>query len=124
MLKNRPRRLSRCNNIADLRYLAERRLPAPMFHYIDGGADDEWTLRNNTAAFADYELLPNYLVDIAQIDTSTTVLGRRLAVPFLIAPTGMSRLFHHEKEPAVARAAEKFGTFKATWRSNCVSWAR
>lgn len=82
-----------------------------MFHYIDGGADDEWTLRNNTAAFDGYELLPNYLVDIAQIDLATTVLGRRLDVPFLIAPTGMSRLFHHEKELAVARAAAQFGTW-------------
>ncbi|HSN73445.1 MAG TPA: alpha-hydroxy acid oxidase [Steroidobacteraceae bacterium] len=111
MLKNQPRRLDRCNNIADLRHLAERKLPAPMFHYIDGGADDEWTLTNNTAAFDRYELLPDYLVDVTRIDTSTTVLGRRIEVPFLLAPTGMSRLFHHEKEPAVARAAAKFGTY-------------
>jgi L-lactate dehydrogenase (cytochrome) len=111
MLHNNPRRLARCNNIADLRRLAERKLPAPMFHYIDGGADDEWTLRNNTAAFDEYELIPDYLVDISTIDTTTTLLGCRLDVPFFIAPTGMSRLFHHDKEPAVARAAAKFGTF-------------
>ena len=111
MLENKPRRLDRCNNIADLRHLARRKLPAPMFHYIDGGSDDEWTLRNNTSAFDDYELLPSYLVDIANIDTSTTVLGRRIEVPFFLSPTGMSRLFHHDKEPAVARAAAKFGTY-------------
>ena len=86
MLENKPRRLDRCNNIADLRHLARRKLPAPMFHYIDGGYDDEWTLRNNTSAFDDYELLPNYLFDIANIDTSTTVLGRRIEVALADPP--------------------------------------
>ena len=103
--------LSRCHNFADLRELAKRRLPAPMFHYIDGGSDDEWSLRRNTAAFDDYELLPNYLRDISAIDLSTTLLGQKLAWPVFLAPTGMSRLFHHEAEPAVARAAQKFGTY-------------
>lgn len=103
--------LDRCNNIADLRRLAQRRLPAPMFHYIDGGSDDEWTMRRNTSAFDEYELLPNYLRDISVVDTSTTVLGRKIAWPVLLAPTGMSRLFHHEAEPAVARAAQKTGTY-------------
>ena len=102
--------LERCYNIADLRRMAQSRLPAPMFHYIDGGSDDEWTLRRNTAAFDDYELMPAYLRDISRIDTTTTVLGQKLALPFFLAPTGMSRLFHHDAEPAVARAAQKFGT--------------
>ena len=104
-------RLARCNNIADLRRMAQQRLPAPMFHYIDGGSDDEWSLRRNTTAFDDYELLPNYLRDISTIDLGTTLLGQKLAWPVFLAPTGMSRLFHHEAEPAVARAAQKFGTF-------------
>ena len=82
-----------------------------MFHYIDGGADDEVTLRRNTDAFDDYELQPRFLRPVNEIDTSVTVLGRNLDVPFLIAPTGMSRLFHHHKENAVARAAAQFGTF-------------
>lgn len=103
--------LSRCNNIDDLRTLAKRRLPRSMFHYIDGGADDEVTLRRNTDAFDDYELQPRFLRPVNEIDTSVTVLGRNLDVPFLIAPTGMSRLFHHHKENAVARAAAQFGTF-------------
>ena len=103
--------LSRCNKIDDLRTLAKRRLPRSMFHYIDGGADDEVTLRRNTDAFDDYELQPRFLRPVNEIDTSVTVLGRNLDVPFLIAPTGMSRLFHHHKENAVARAAAQFGTF-------------
>ena len=101
--------LERCYNIADLRRMAQSRLPAPMFHYIDGGSDDEWTLRRNTTAFDDYELMPNYLQDISLIDTTTTLLGQKMALPFFLAPTGMSRLFHHEAEPAAARAAQKFG---------------
>lgn len=104
-------KLDRCQNIADLRRLAKKRLPASMFHYIDGGADDERTLDWNTSSFDRYELLPSYLRDIDSIDTSTTLLGQRIEVPFFLSPTGMSRLFHHEKEIGAARAAEAFGTF-------------
>jgi len=104
-------RLKRCHNISDLRRVARRRLPSPIFHYLDGGSDDERSLARNTAAFDDYELMPNYLVDISKIDLSTTVLGRRIEMPFFCSPTGMSRLFHHDAEPAVARAAAKFGTY-------------
>jgi L-lactate dehydrogenase (cytochrome) len=103
-------KLSDCHNILDLRALAKRRLPSPMFHYLDGGADDEWTMRRNTAAFDDYELMPNCLNDISAIDLSTTLLGRKLAWPVFLSPTGMSRLFHHGAEPAVARAAAAAGT--------------
>ena len=99
-----------CHTIADLRRRARRRLPAPMFHYMDGGADDERSLARNTAAFDDHELVPRYLVDVAELDLSTKVLGRSLALPFMLSPTGMSRLFHHEKEIAVARAAAAAGT--------------
>lgn len=104
-------RLERCHNIADLRRMAQSRLPAPMFHYIDGGADDEWTLRRNTLAFDDYELLPSHLHDVSAIDTRTALLGREIAWPVIMAPTGMSRLFHHEAEPAVARASQAAGTW-------------
>ncbi len=82
-----------------------------MFHYIDGGADDEGTLRRNTAAFDDYALLPRYLVDVQHIDTRCHVLGADLALPLVLAPTGMSRLFHHEGELAVARAAQRAGVY-------------
>ncbi len=103
-------KLSRCNNIADLRKRAKSKLPAPMFHYIDGGADDEWSMRRNTQAFDDYQLLPNHLNNIDRIDLSTPVLGATLDLPFFLAPTGMSRLFHHDKELAACRAADTFGT--------------
>jgi L-lactate dehydrogenase (cytochrome) len=102
--------LQHCYNIADLRKRARRKLPAPMFHYIDGGADDEWSLRRNTSAFDDYQLLPNYLRDISHIDLKTKVLGTTLDLPFFLAPTGMSRLFHHGKELAACKAAATFGT--------------
>ena len=82
-----------------------------MYHYLEGGADDEWTLRRNVDAFADYELCPNYLTDISTIDLGVELLGRRIALPFFFAPTGMSRLFHHEREPAVARVAQAFDTY-------------
>ncbi|MCB2108525.1 MAG: alpha-hydroxy-acid oxidizing protein, partial [Rhodobacteraceae bacterium] len=102
--------LDGCFNIGDLRKKAKRRLPAPIFHYIDGGADDEVTLRRNTSAFDDYELVPDYLVDVSKIDTRTKLLGLDLDWPLFCSPTAMSKLFHHEAEPAVARAARKMGT--------------
>ena len=103
------RQISKCNNIADLRKLAKRRLPTPVFHYIDGGADDELTLARNTAAFNDYELLPTQLSDVSSIDTKSTLFGQKVDGPVMFSPTGASKLFHGAGEPAVIRAAEKFG---------------
>ena len=102
-------RVSKCNNLMDFRCLARRRLPAPVFHYMDGGADDEITLRRNVAAFNDYELLPSQLTDVSRIDLRTTLFGKNVDWPVMISPTGASKLFHAEGEPAVARAAAKFG---------------
>lgn len=102
--------LKRCHSIKDLRKKAQRRLPAPIFHYLDGGADDEVTLRRNTDAFDDYEFVPNLLRDTTSIDTKTKALGVELDWPVFLAPTGMSKLFHHSGELAVARAAHKAGT--------------
>ncbi|MED5534829.1 MAG: alpha-hydroxy acid oxidase [Pseudomonadota bacterium] len=104
------RALDRCYNIARLRERASRRLPAPMFHYIDGAAGDEWTMRQNTDAFDRYELVPRFLVDVSEIDLTTTVFGREISMPFFCAPTAMSRLFHHHGEKGVARAANRAGT--------------
>jgi L-lactate dehydrogenase (cytochrome) len=104
------RRLADCHNITDLRRLAKRKLPWPIFNYMDGGADDEISLRRNSSAFDDYELLPTQLNDISNIDMRTMVLGQEIEWPVFLAPTGASRLFHHEKEAAVVRAAHKFGT--------------
>jgi L-lactate dehydrogenase (cytochrome) len=104
------RALKRCYNIARLRERAKKRLPAPMFHYIDGAAGDEWTMRQNTSAFDRWELVPRFLVDVSEIDMSTTVFGQKIGLPFFCAPTAMSRLFHHHGEAAVARAASRAGT--------------
>lgn len=101
--------INRCFNIMDFRRIAKRRLPAPVFHYLDGGADDEWSLRRNTDAYDDYELLPAHLSDVSNIDLKSTLFGKPVDWPLMIAPTGASKLFHAEGEPAVARAAEKFG---------------
>jgi L-lactate dehydrogenase (cytochrome) len=103
-------RLSGCHNFHDFRALARRRLPGPIFDYIDGGADDELTLRRNTASFERCDLVPNILRGVDAVDTSVTVMGQRLAVPFYCSPTALQRLFHHRGEHAVAAAAAKFGT--------------
>lgn len=102
--------LKRCQNIADLRRMAHWRVPAPMFHYMDGAAEDEITYRRNSSDFDHLEFLPRNLVDISEIDPSTTVMGQRIEFPVVLAPTGMSRLFHWEGERAVARAAARAGT--------------
>jgi len=94
----------------DFRRLARRRLPSPVFNYLDGGADDEWTLQRNTSAFDDYELLPSQLSDVSNLNLKTTLFGEDIDWPVMLSPTGASRLFHSSGEPAVVRAAEKFGT--------------
>ncbi len=102
-------RIGKCNNLMDFRAIAKRRLPAPVFHYLDGGADDEVTLARNTQAFDDYELLPSQLSDVSAIDLQTTLFGKTVDWPVMISPTGASKLFHGDGEPAVARAAAKYG---------------
>ena len=102
--------LSGCHSIADLRRAAKRRLPKAVFDYMDGAAEDEVTRYYNQADFGRYELLPRFLVDVKNVDMSTSVLGANIGVPFILAPTGMSRLFHHTGEKAVARAAHKART--------------
>ena len=103
-------RIDRCNNIGDFRSMARRRLPGPIFHYIDGAADDEVTYRRNTEAYERCDLVPNVLTGVESIDMSITVMGQKIDMPLFCAPTALQRLFHHEGEKAVAKAAEKFGT--------------
>jgi L-lactate dehydrogenase (cytochrome) len=103
-------RISQCRNVDDFRALAKRRLPGPIFHYIDGAADDEVTLRRNTEAYEHCDLVPNVLAGLEGIDISTTVMGQKLAMPLFCSPTALQRLFHHDGERAVAKAAQKFGT--------------
>lgn len=103
-------RLTDCHNFHDFRRLAQRRLPGPIFNYIDGGADDEVTLRRNTAAFETVDLIPNVLRGVSDVDLSVTVMGQKLALPVYLSPTALQRLFHHQGERATAAAAERFGT--------------
>ena len=104
------RQLQNCHNVDDLRLLAKQRLPGPIFHYIDGAADDEITYRRNTSAFEDCDLVPNVLAGVEKIDMSVSVMGQKLDLPIFCSPTALQRLFHHDGERAVAKAAEKFGT--------------
>ena len=104
------RQLKNCHNVDDLRLLAKQRLPGPIFHYIDGAADDEITYRRNTSAFEDCDLVPNVLAGVENIDMSVSVMGQKLDLPIFCSPTALQRLFHHDGERAVAKAAEKFGT--------------
>jgi len=103
-------RLGDCHNFRDFRELARRRLPNPIFDYIDGGADDEVTVRQNTASFDRCDLVPNILRGVESPDISVTVIGQKLAMPVYCSPTALQRLFHHDGERAVAAAAAKFGT--------------
>jgi L-lactate dehydrogenase (cytochrome) len=103
-------RLQDCRNFSDLREMARQRLPGPIFHYIDGAADDEITYRRNTAAYEQCDLVPNVLAGVESVDLSTTVMGQKIGMPLFLSPTALQRLFHHDGEMAVGRAAEKFNT--------------
>jgi L-lactate dehydrogenase (cytochrome) len=102
-------RLSDCHNIADFRCLAKQRLPWPVFDYIDGAGDDELTKARNTSSFDDADLIPDVLAGVAEIDMSVTVMGRKSALPLILSPTALQRVFHWQGERAVARAAQKHG---------------
>jgi len=102
--------LKDCYNVEDFRKLAKKKLPSPIFHYIDGGSDDEVTLKRNTESFNKCDLIPNVLTGTSDIDLSTTVLGQKIDFPLFLSATAMHRLYHHEGERATARAAEKMGT--------------
>ena len=103
-------RLSRAVNIADLRRMAQRRLPPVVFDYIDGGAEDEITLRDNERAFADVTFRPRQCVETPNPDLRTTVLGTTFDVPFLLAPLGFCRMFYPRGESVAAREAHAAGT--------------
>ena len=102
--------INNCHNFKDFRDLAKSRLPSPIFHYIDGAADDEVTYRRNTEAYDQCDLVPNVLTGVENIDMSTTVMGQKLDLPIYCAPTALQRLFHPDGEIGVGKAAEKFGT--------------
>jgi L-lactate dehydrogenase (cytochrome) len=103
------RRLTRAATIHDLRAIARRRTPRAAFDYADGAAEQEVGLARTRAAFARLELVPRALHDVSAVDTSTQILARPAALPLGFAPTGFTRLFHHEGERAVARVAQRVG---------------
>ena len=102
--------LNSCHNFQDFRKLAKSRLPSPVFHYIDGAADDELTKGRNTSAFDDVDLIPNVLAGVEDVDLSTTLFGKKISMPLYCSPVAIQRLFHHEGERAVAKAAAKYET--------------
>ncbi|MEV0389351.1 alpha-hydroxy acid oxidase [Nonomuraea sp. NPDC050643] len=116
LLRRRPfvadpveRRLSRAHTVADLRALARRRVPRSVFDYVDGAAESEISLGRARAAYRDLEFHPRVLRDVSSVDTTADVLGSASALPLVLAPTGFTRLMHHEGETAVARAAAAAG---------------
>ncbi len=102
--------INNCHNFEDFRILAKKRLPSPIFHYIDGAADDEVTFRRNTEAYDKCDLIPNVLTGVKDIDMSTTVMGHKIEMPIYCSPTALQRLFHPDGEIGVGLAAEKYGT--------------
>lgn len=103
------RLLAACRTIDDVREVAKRRLPRSVFDYVDGGADQERSLRENTESFARHRFLPRGLTDVGNPDVSCSILGRQAAAPLGLAPTGYTRMIHSGGEPAVARAAAAAG---------------
>ncbi|HET6562913.1 MAG TPA: alpha-hydroxy acid oxidase [Marmoricola sp.] len=103
------RRLTRAHTIDDLRTIARRRTPLSVFDYVDGAAEAELSLARARAAFSDIEFRPRVLRDVSEVDTSVDILGTSSALPLVLAPTGFTRMMHHEGEVAVARAAARAG---------------
>ncbi len=103
------RRLSACHDIADLRAAGRRLTPRPVFDYVDGGSDQEVSLRANTRAFTSYRFQPRTLVNVSQADTSARILGSPVPLPLALAPTGYTRMMHPAGEIGAARAAQRHG---------------
>ena len=103
--------LKDCYNFDDFRKLAKKKLPSPIFHYIDGGADDESTLRRNTESFNDCDLVPNILASVGKPDLSTTIFGRKIDMPIFLSPTAMQRLYHHRWRQGISKSSRKIWNF-------------
>jgi L-lactate dehydrogenase (cytochrome) len=106
-LDGNKRRLAKVGSVEDLRRLAKRRLPAGVFDYIDGGAEDERTLGANSSDFSRLEFRPRVMRDVSNLDTSTTIFGKAASMPVILSPTGFTRIAHSEGELAVTRAASR-----------------
>ena len=103
------RRLGACHDISDLRRAAKRRIPRPVFDYVDGAADEEISVAANVAAFRSWRFLPRVLTGVASADTSAPVLGSTLPVPMVLGPTGYTRMLHPDGEIGSARSALRHG---------------
>ena len=103
------RRLANALTIDDLRTIARHRCPKAVFDYVDGAASEEISLRRSREVYAGLQFLPSVLHDVSEVDTSASVLGSRSEQPFAFAPTGFTRLMHHEGESAAARVAQRRG---------------
>jgi len=103
------RRLSACHDIADLRVAGRRLTPRPVFDYVDGGADEELSLRANTRAFRRWRFQPRALVNVSEADTSARFLDSVAPLPLALAPTGYTRMMHPAGEIGAARAAQRHG---------------
>ncbi len=108
-LDARTRRLGACYDIADLRRAARRRIPRPVFDYVDGAADEEISVAANVAAFRSWRFLPRVLAGVESVDTSAPVLGSTLPAPMVLAPTGYTRMLHPDGEIGAARSALRHG---------------
>jgi L-lactate dehydrogenase (cytochrome) len=84
-------KLNDCHNFSDFRKLAKQKLPSPIFHYIDGAADDEITYQRNTSAFDDVDLVPNVLRGVENVDLSTTIFGKKIRFTFLLSPNSITK---------------------------------
>ena len=102
-------RLDRCADVHDVREVARRRVPKPVFDFVDGAAGSESSLDRSRELFERVEFRPRALRDVSSVDTSVELLGAQLSLPFFLAPTGFTRAMHHEGEIAVARAAAAAG---------------
>ncbi|MGH3185799.1 MAG: alpha-hydroxy acid oxidase [Streptosporangiaceae bacterium] len=103
------RRLAGCHDIGDLRKVARRVIPRPVFDYVDGGADEELSMAANIRAFRRWRFQPRALVDVSGVDTSTRILDRAVPLPLALAPTGYTRMMHPDGEIGAARAAQRHG---------------
>jgi L-lactate dehydrogenase (cytochrome) len=103
------RRLAACRDVSDLRRVARRRIPRPVFDYVDGAADEELAVAGNTAAFRQWRFLPRVLADVEHVDTSVTVFGSALPVPLALGPAGYTRMLHPDGEAGAARSAVRHG---------------
>lgn len=103
------RRLARAHTIADLRRIASKRVPRAVFDFVDGGAEEEVSLRRARESFGRVEFQPRVMRDVSSVQIGTTILGRPAALPVVLAPTGFTRLMHHQGEAAAARAAARAG---------------